>query len=175
MLKIGIIGFGGIAQTAHLKAYSQLEKDGKIKVVAVCDASPERFEQKLEINIGSADVSLGENVVKYTDYKEMLKNEELDMVDICVPTYLHAPITIDSLEAGCHVLCEKPMSLAYEDCKKMIDASLRCGKKLMIGQSPRFGAPFIYIKELIDKKVYGNVKSAIFQRFSTNPVWGWDN
>lgn len=175
MLKVGMIGFGGIAQAAHLKPYIELEKAGKAKLVAVCDVCPERFEQKLEINIGGSDVSLADDVVKYADYREMLKNEALDMVDICVPTYLHASVAMDAMQAGCHVLCEKPMSLEYEACKEMIEVSKRCGKRLMIGQSPRFGVPYIYTKELVDKKVYGDVKSAIFQRFSTNPVWGWDN
>ena len=100
ILKVGMIGFGGIAQTAHLEPYIQLENMGKVKLVAVCDICPERFEQKLEINIGSSDASLGDDVARYTDYREMLKNEELDMVDVCVPTYLHAPIAIDAMEAG---------------------------------------------------------------------------
>lgn len=175
MLKVAIVGFGGIVHSSHLKPHMELEEKGITKLVAVCDVCPERFEEKLEINIGGADVELGTNVKRYTDWKEMLEKEDIDLVDICVPTYLHAEVAIGALEKGCNVLCEKPMSLTYEACRKMCEAAKRTGKKLMIGQCCRFGAPYLYIKKLIDEKTYGKVKSAVFQRLSPPPVWGWDN
>ena len=175
MVKVAIVGFGGIVHSTHLKAHMELENKGITKLVAVCDVCPEKFEEKLEINIGGADVTLGEDVKKYTDWKEMLANEDIDLVDVCVPTYLHAEVAIGALESGHHVMCEKPMSLKYETCLEMCAAAKKSGKKLMIGQCCRFGAPYLYIKKLIDEGTYGKVKSAVFQRLSPPPVWGWDN
>lgn len=175
MIRIGIIGFGGIAQSAHLKPHLELEAKGISKLIAVCDICPERFDEKMEINIGGAEVSLGADVKKYTDWRRMLENEELDMVDICVPTYLHADIAIEALETGHHVLCEKPMSLNYELCKKMCETAKRVGKKLMIAQCCRFSPAYLYLKELVANNTYGKIKSGVFSRASMQPVWGWDN
>ena len=175
MVKVAMIGFGGIAHSQHLKPHLELEESGISKLVAVCDICPERFTEKLEINIGGADVELGADVKKYTDWKEMLEKEDIDMVDICVPTFLHGEISIGALEAGCHVLCEKPMSLTYAQCQKMIEVAKRTGKKFMIGQTVRFNNGMLLIKKLIDEGTYGKVKSAMFQRLSEPPKWSWDN
>ena len=175
MIKVGIIGFGGIAQSAHLKPYLNLEEKGKVKIVAVCDVDPKKFEKKIEINTGSTNASLKTNVRKYTDWKELISNEELDMVDVCVPTFLHKEITVKALDCGLNVLCEKPMSLKYDDCKEMCEVSIRSGKKLMIGQCLRFGPAYVYLKKLIEEGTYGKIKTGVFQRLSPPPVWGWDN
>ena len=175
MLKVGIIGFGGIAQAQHLKPHISLEEKGITKLVAVCDICADRFEETKEINLGKTNAKLGDDVKKYTNWKEMLENEDLDMVDICVPTYLHADIAIGALESGHHVLSEKPMSLNYEDCQRMCEAAKKSHKKLMIGQCCRFSTYYLYIKKLIDEKTYGNVISASFQRLSHPPIWGWNN
>ena len=148
MLNVAIIGFGGIAKAAHLNPYLQLQKDGFVKLVAVCDVCSEQFTEKAEINIGESDSGLSEEVNKYTDYKEMLQKESVDMVDICLPTFLHAEATIYALNAGCHVLCEKPMSLNYDLCSAMVDAANKNGKKLMIGQCLRFFNIYNFLKEM---------------------------
>lgn len=175
MVKIAMVGFGGIAQSAHLKPHLELQEKGEVKLVAVCDICPERFEQKMEINIGGSDVTIGDDVKKYTDWREMLQKEEVDMVDVCVPTYLHAEIAIAALESGHHVLCEKPMSLTYDKCLDMCNAAKRAGKLLMIGQCVRFGAATGYLKKAIDEGTFGKLKTGIFRRLSPPPVWGWDN
>ncbi len=175
MINVAIIGFGGIAKAAHLNPYLQLQKDGILNLVAVCDVCPERFEEKAEINIGESDLMLDETVNKYTNYKEMLEKESIDMVDICLPTYLHAEATIYALNAGCHVLCEKPMSLNFELCQNMINAANKNGKKLMIGQCLRFFNIYNYLREIVVNKTYGDVKGGIFFRSSAPPIWGWEN
>ena len=175
MIKIAMIGFGVIAHAAHLKPHLELEARGEVKLVAVCDICPERFDEKVEINIGGSDVTLNEDVKRYTDWREMLGKEDVDMVDICVPTYLHAEIAIAALKSGHHVLCEKPMSLTYEKCLEMCDAAKSAGKKLMIGQCVRFGAATAYLKKEIEAGTYGKIKTGIFRRLSPPPVWGWDN
>ena len=84
MLKVGIIGFGGIAQAQHLKPHIALEEKGVTKLVAVCDICADRFEETKEINLGKTNAKLGDDVKKYTNWKEMLEKEDLDMVDICM-------------------------------------------------------------------------------------------
>ncbi len=175
MLKIGMLGFGGIAKSAHLPPHLELEKEGLSKLVAVCDITPERFDGNIEINTGSSNSAFPESVRKYTDFDEMLKNEDLDVIDICLPTYLHADFTVKALESGCHVLCEKPMSLNFESCRLMCETAKKMNKKLMIGQCNRFSAAHLLLKEYVDKKTFGKVRNVLFTRFSTTPDWGWEN
>lgn len=175
MIKVALIGFGGIAKAAHLVAYLTLAQKGIVELVSVCDIVPERFEEKMEINLGGNDLELGENVRKYTDWREMLANEDVDIVDICLPTYLHADTTIEVLGMGYNVLCEKPMSLSYEDCCRMVEAANKSGKKLMIGQCLRFSNKYNYLKKIVEENTFGAVKTGVFRRMSGPPVWGWDN
>lgn len=175
MLKIGLLGFGGIGKSAHLPPHLALEKEGISKLVAVCDITPERFDNDIEINTASSTATLPENIHRYTDFDAMLENEELDLIDICLPTYLHAPYTVRALETGHHVLCEKPMSLDYESCRLMCDTAKKMGKKLMVGQCNRFSAAHLLLKKYVDEKTFGQVRNVLFTRFSTTPDWGWDN
>lgn len=175
MIKVAMIGFGGIAQGAHAPAYAQLEKQGKAKLVAACDICPERFNKKIEINIGGADTTYGETLKQYSDWQEMLEKETVDMVDICLPTFLHAEVATAVLKKGYNVLCEKPMSLSYSLCCDMVKASKESGKQLMIGQCLRFDNGYNFIKKSIVENTFGAVKAAFFQRLSSPPVWAWDN
>lgn len=175
MINVAMIGYGGIAQAAHFPAYAELEKKGKAKLVAICDIDEKKFNQKMEINIATNNISISEEINKYTDWKKMLDNEKIDMVDICIPTYMHAPVTIEVLNMGYDVLCEKPMSLNSDLCQKMIETAKNCGRKLMIGQCLRFDNKYNFIKKLVDEKTYGKVKTGVLRRLSPPPVWGWEN
>lgn len=175
MIRVAILGFGGIAQAAHLPAYQKLEKEGKAKLVAVCDIDPARFEGNMEINIGGGDAALSDGVGKYTDWKEMVEKETFDMVDICVPTYLHADMAIEMLNRGYHVLSEKPMSLCYEDCLRMCEAARSADRRLMIGQCLRFGNEYAFLKDAIENNTFGKAVTGMFRRMSGPPIWGWDN
>ncbi|MGN0567025.1 MAG: Gfo/Idh/MocA family protein, partial [Acutalibacteraceae bacterium] len=95
-LKIGIIGVGSIARSAHIPAYL-LEK--RAEIVAVCDIIEERAQNARQKHFKNARV--------YTDYKELLKDPDVQAVDICTPNYMHSVIAVDAMEAGKHVLCEK--------------------------------------------------------------------
>jgi predicted dehydrogenase len=108
MLRVALIGFGGIAQSSHLPAYRNLQERGKVKLVAACDIDPKRFSTKMEINIGSAEDEEQMDFNKYSNWEEMLAQEEVDMVDICLPTFLHAEIAIELLNRGYNVLCSSP-------------------------------------------------------------------
>lgn len=174
LLKAALIGFGGIAQAAHVPAYASLEKKGKAKLVAACDIDPDRFGQKLTINIGSAGTE-PLPIHFYTDLEEMLAKEEIDLIDICLPTFLHAKTAIDMLRRGYHVMSEKPMARTYEDCRAMVEAAAQSKGRLMIGQCLRFFPEYMALKEILDAGTYGRPLSAVFRRMSGPPLWSWEN
>ncbi len=125
-LRYGIIGCGGCGRGKHLTSYSKMPD---VELVAVCDiiASRANFAAD-QFNVEAA----------YTNYMEMLAEEELDIVSVATPNHVHAPATIAALQAGCHVHCEKPASLTPELVQAMVNAKDKSGKKLMIGLNNRF-------------------------------------
>ncbi|MEZ0537457.1 Gfo/Idh/MocA family protein [Caldicellulosiruptoraceae bacterium PP1] len=177
MLKIGLIGLGFMGRT-HFENYIRLEKEGlPIKLVALCDIDKTKFEDNkvtgnLDVGKGNYDFS---NYKLYFDYVKMIEEEELDIIDISLPTYLHADAAIKALDKGINVLCEKPMALNSDECSKMIEASLRNNKKLMIAQCLRFWPAYEYLKECVEDKRFGNVVSAYFFRGGSTPLWSYQN
>ncbi|NIK70530.1 Gfo/Idh/MocA family oxidoreductase [Paenibacillus sp. BK720] len=175
MLKIGLIGLGFMGKT-HLENYLRLEREGApIRVVALCDVD----EAKLNGggSGGNIDTS-SENAIdygrfnKYTSVQEMLDSEQLDAVDITLPTFLHRDVTTQCLSSGVHVLCEKPMAMNAEECDAMIAAAEASGKQLMIGQCLRFWPAYVYLQELVRSGKFGSVTNAYFYRGGGTPSWG---
>lgn len=175
MLKIGLIGLGFMGRT-HMENYLRLEKEGlRIQLAAVCDIDPEKLEGRASggnIETTSEDAVDFGRFKKYASVEEMLEQEELDAVDIALPTYLHKEVTVRCLQAGLHVLCEKPMAMNAEECEEMIGAAEANSKQLLIGQCLRFWPAYVYLKELVEKKTYGEVTSASFFRGGGTPTWG---
>ncbi len=163
MLKAAIIGCGFIHGT-HRNAYAQLEKEGLAKLVAICDI---RKEKLTELPYDGLNL--------YTDVDDLLEKEELDMVSICLPTYLHKDMAIKFMKAGINVVCEKPMSLQYEDCMEMLRASEETGKYLMIAHSARFGRDLRIIKDFLDSGKGGGLVSAFFQSADGTPYWSFED
>ncbi len=145
-LKVAVIGCGSIATHRHLPEYAANEN---VEITAVCDIVGERAEEAAAKYQAKA----------YTDYKTLLKEESIDAVSVCLPNYLHAPVSIDALNTGAHVLCEKPMATSIEEADKMIEVAERNGKKLMIGHNQRFVASHQKAKELIESGAIGKVYS----------------
>lgn len=174
MLKVALIGYGGIAQAAHLPAYKSLEKKGKAKLVAACDIDEKKFTEKMAINIGEGSEA-PEQINFYTDVNEMLEKETVDLIDICVPTLLHKPIAEDMLKRGYNVMCEKPMCRTYEDCVQLIKTEKNSKGKLMIAQCLRFFPEYMYLKSVIESGEFGKPISSVFRRMSAPPVWSWEN
>ena len=142
----GIIGFGKIGPRHKEK----IEKNFNCNLIAICDIDKNKL-----IDI------VGNNIQLYTDYKEMLKDKVIDVVAVCSPNYLHAQMTIDALNAGKHVICEKPMALSTQDCEKMIDAKLKNNKKLFIVKQNRYNPPVQAVKSLLEKKKLGKLLSVV--------------
>ena len=174
-IRVAMIGFGGIAR-AHYMGYARLSVEGApVKLVAVCDIEPERFDAKLKINAYNTSESLPESIRRYTDVDELIRSEEFDMADICLPTYLHKDYSIKLMAAGKHVMCEKPMALSGEDCEEMLAASKKFGRRLMIGQCLRFNATYEYLKDAVASGRYGALRRLFMERRSAQPKWSFDH
>ncbi|SHJ13655.1 Predicted dehydrogenase [Clostridium amylolyticum] len=177
MLKVGIIGLGFMGG-GHLAKYQQLEKEGfPVELVAICDVDESKLKGKAvegNLEVGKSKYDLSKYRL-YTNMDEMLEKEELDYVDIALPTYLHAEATIKALNKGLHVLCEKPMALNVQECQSMIDAAKKNNKKLMIGQCLRFEPAYVVLKDYVDNKKLGEVTCAYFFRGGTTPIWSFEN
>jgi len=174
MLKAAIIGFGSISRS-HRKEYLKLEALGKVKLTCAYDVDPEAFARVVKNNLENPSKALPEHLQYYTDLDEMLSKEEIDFVDICVPTYWHREMAVKLLTRGYHVLCEKPMALCYDDCVAMIQAAKDAKKELMVGQCLRFYPAFDAIKSMVEEQRYGALQGAFFTRLSSLPTWGWKN
>lgn len=177
MLKVGLVGLGFMGNS-HLQNYIRLEEEGfPIKLVAICDVDDAKqggalVEGNLPTGVSPVDFS---KYHFYKDMAEMIEKEELDYVDLCLPTYLHSPMAVKAMSLGMHVFCEKPMAISSEAAQEMIDASEKYDKQLMIGQTLRFFPSYLYVKEAIDTNRYGKVVAASFFRGGTTPIWSWDN
>ncbi len=164
IIRVGIIGCGGIANGKHMKSLQKVEN---CEMVAFCDIIPERAE-KAKVDFGTPDAKV------YTDYKELLKDESIDVVHVCTPNRSHSFITVDALEAGKHVMCEKPMAINSAEAKKMLDAAKRTGKKLTIGYQNRFRDDNQYLKKEALDGTFGDIyyaKATALRRRAV-PTWG---
>lgn len=147
-------------------------------VVAVCDSDPDIVEnsKKAGGNIEGADSAIDFDALKlYSDFDKMLADGVVDAISLTLPTFLHCSFTVKALEAGVHVLCEKPMALNVDECSKMIAAADKSGKVLQIGHCIRFWPEYVKAKEIIDSGEYGKVIAATFSRLGSAPTWGADD
>lgn len=162
--RIGIIGCGGIANGKHMPSLSKLNN---VEMVAFCDIVKERAE-KAKADYGTPEAKV------YTDYKELLKDGSIDIVHVLTPNREHSFITVDALESGKHVMCEKPMAKTYEEAKKMLDAAKRTGKKLTIGYQNRQTPEAQYVKGACTEDALGDIyyARALALRRRAVPTWG---
>lgn len=160
-MRIGIIGAGGMG-TVHFNNYAHI---AGCEVVALCDPSPQA--QKL---------AQGMDVRVYADPGEMLAQEQLDVVDVCTPTFLHKQHVTQALQSGRHVICEKPLALHYADARTLYDLAEQKGVLLLVGQVLQYAPSSRVLKDLVRTKEYGRLLDAQFLRLSACPRWvknGW--
>ena len=163
-VRIGVIGCGGIANGKHMPAE---KRNPAAEMVAFCDLIEERAVK------ARADYGKPEDKV-YTDYRELLKDKSIDAVLVLTPNCSHCEITVAALEAGKHVMCEKPMAMNYEEAKKMIAARDKAGKVVTIGYQNRYRKDSIYLKQQAEAGMFGDVyyAEAIAIRRRAVPTWG---
>ncbi len=154
MLKVGLVGVGGISG-AHIPAWDAMED---VQLVALCDVRQEQL-------------AAYESKHCYTDLDEMLQKEDLDILDICLPTFLHTEVALKAMNRGIHVLCEKPVSLAKEDVALLYETAKKNNVRFMVAQVLRFWPEYEALKEIYDSGKYGKLLSGSMRRLSVCPRW----
>lgn len=145
-VRAGIIGCGKIAQVRHIPEYME---NPDTEIAGFYDFNKERAEELAERYHCRA----------YDSVDELLADETINAVSVCVANNAHAEVSVKALNAGKHVLCEKPMAMSPEECRAMVEAAEKNGKKLMIGQNQRLAKAHVKAKLLIADKAIGDVIS----------------
>lgn len=136
-LKVGIVGCGGVVHQEHIPSFSKLSN---AVVQSVCDMNQDLARQTAARHgIPGA----------YAGLTEMLAGEKLDIVDICVPPQIHAPIALEALNAGCHILMEKPMALKVSDCDAMLEAARKNDRKICVIHNQLYNPPFPRARQMV--------------------------
>lgn len=157
-LRVGVIGVGGISG-AHIPAWKAMED---VDLVCLCDIRPEQMNAFHDLR-------------KYTNYEEMLANEQLDIVDICLPTYLHVDYALKAIEKGINVITEKPISLHSGDAIRVYEAAAAHHVHFMVAHCLRFWPAYCYIKKVYDSEKYGKLLSASMWRVGEIPEGSYDD
>ena len=167
-LNVAIVGFGFMGRT-HYGVWRKLRN---VRVACVCDSNLAQITAKTKGNLDVADDSdLSPSVRIYDDFDKMLTSEQLDIVDITLPTPLHPDMTVKALSKDVNVLCEKPMAIDAKTCDRMIAAEKKSKARLMIAQCVRYWPEYAVLRKYVESGKYGKVIAADFTRFSPAPVW----
>lgn len=154
----------------HIKA---MENVAGAELAAVVSEDPKKLSGDLSAiggNLGiSGDQMDFSGVAKYSKFDDMLRDPGIEAVDLCLPTYLHAPLAIAALRAGKHVMVEKPMGLDGDECDRMIAEAEQAGKVLMAAQVLRFWPSYVAMREALPR--LGELRSALFRRKCAGPAW----
>ncbi|NQU41777.1 Gfo/Idh/MocA family oxidoreductase [bacterium] len=157
-MKVAVIGCGSIGK-AHAASYVV---DPRADLGAVVDILPEKAEALAALHNSRAE----------TDYRTVLQDDSFQAVSVCTPNDLHAPITIEALEAGKHVLCEKPIALNVAEAVRMCDTARHHSRVLAIGVVNRFGTAVNLIKDMIDRGELGRIYHVSFQQLNHRGIPG---
>ncbi|MEA3407502.1 MAG: Gfo/Idh/MocA family oxidoreductase [Chloroflexota bacterium] len=161
-IRVGIIGAGGIARHAHVPGY-QAQQD--VELAAICDVVPGKAASlATEHDIPHA----------YDGCEEMLEEEELDAVSVCTPNFAHKEATLMALEAGLHVLCEKPIAMNVQEGREMVEAARKRDLVLQIGLHRRFEPASRTLKRFVEAGELGDIYygEATYMRRRGIPSWG---
>ncbi|MEQ1822598.1 MAG: Gfo/Idh/MocA family oxidoreductase [Fimbriimonadaceae bacterium] len=161
MIRVGLIGCGFMGRM-HANVYGILENT---ELALVCDnkvGRAEEFEKTFPTS-------------RAATFDQMLSDDSIDVIDICLPTYLHCDHTVRALMAGKHVMCEKPMAMSLEEADRMIEAMNSSGKQLMLGHCIRFWPEYAYLKRAIDEGNLGDLLSINLSRTCEFPYWSSEN
>lgn len=160
-IRIAIVGAGGMGKV-HYANYREIEG---CEVVAVCDSAP-----------AAAETAAAWGLPLFKNVTEMCNAVEIDVVDVCTPTFLHHDMVMESLRCGKDTITEKPIALSYADAKEMLDEAEKQGCLLFVAQVLQFTKEVRYLHEAVESGVYGKPLDACFERLSACPQWavgGW--
>lgn len=162
-VRVGLIGGGGIARGCHIPGFLSIPEE--CEVSWICDVSPEALEQAKSLVPGAKAT---------TNFHDILNDPAVDAVSITTPNKFHMQPAIDSLKAGKHVLCEKPLAMNAEEAKAICRAAKESGKLLQVALQMRFGGGAKFIKDYIDHGHMGDIYYARAQALRRRgvPHWG---
>ncbi|MGL4594763.1 MAG: Gfo/Idh/MocA family protein [Thermoguttaceae bacterium] len=171
MLKIGITGIGFMGMI-HYLAYQNIPG---VQVSAICEKIPERLRgdwTKIKGNFGPQGTQMDLSGVKtYSEMSDMLADDSLDLIDVCLPPNVHAEATIAALNAGKNVLCEKPIALKLSEAEKMFAAAERNKKLLMVAHVLPFFVSHAFVYEAVRSGRFGKLLGGHFNRVISDPTW----
>lgn len=164
-MKVGVIGCGGMG-TTHYLSLKALSSQMDVEVAALADCRKE-FLDKASSYFPDAKT--------YRYGMELIEKEDLDVVHICLPTYLHVEHAVAAMERGMHVLVEKPVCLTREEGGRILEAEKRTGRKVMVGQVVRLFDEYRYLKQAYDNRIFGPLRSMVMDRISGDVRWGFED
>ena len=170
-MRVAVLGLGFMG-SVHLKALRSIPG---AELAAVYSSDPVKLSGDLSAiqgNLGGPGEHFDFSTVrKYTDIPALLADASIDAVDLCLPTDLHAPVAVDALRAGKHVLVEKPMAIDTASARRMIDEATRQNRILMTGQVLRFFPMYQVLRDRLRDGQLGQVRWAMFRRRCAAPAW----
>ncbi len=155
MINVAIVGLGNIS-AAHIEAWQAFPD--RARIVAMVDIIPEKARARA--------AEYGVDCEIFDDHHAILDREDIDLVDVCTPPYVHAEISINALRAGKHVICEKPMAASLEECDAVIRAAEESGRLFSSIAQNRFRTSISRLKQVLDSGIAGEVK-----HFSVDSLW----
>jgi predicted dehydrogenase len=171
LIRVGIVGVGFMGWI-HWLAYRKVRG---MQVAAISTRDRRRLAgdwRGIQGNFGPAGEQVDlSKVAAYAELDDLLNDERIDLVDITLPTYLHAEVAIRALAAGKHVLCEKPMALRLADCKRMVAAAKKADRLLFIAHVLPFFPEYQWALKVIGSGKYGQVLGGEFRRVIVDPPW----
>ena len=160
-LRVGVIGVG-FAGRAHMEGYKNAEE---AELIAVCDVSKDRAQEAAD-KYGISKI--------FTDYEEMLKLSDLEAISVCLPNTMHMPVTVAALEAGKHVLCEKPLAANAKQAANMVETAKKTGKTLAMSLNFRYEGRSLTLKKMIEAGELGDIYYAKTSMLRSNAIpRGW--
>lgn len=157
MVKVAIVGAGFMGDT-HATAYQSMEN---AQLMAICDQNVEKGVQLAEKF----------HCAHYADLDEMIASCEVDLVDICLPTFLHEQFAVKAANAGKNIICEKPVTLNVESLDRMLKAVEENHVTMYVGQVVRFWPEYVEAKKLLENGTLGELKAYYAARLSEHPAW----
>ena len=164
MIRIGLIGLGFMGET-HAACYEALLKNEQFKVTAVSDLNKDKAV-KFAAKFG-AEV--------FVNGMELIEKANINTVDICLPTYLHADHAIRAMDKGFDVFIEKPVCIKETEAARLLETKRKTKVKVAVGHCIRFWDEYVYLKNAIEQNTYGKLINGVFKRVSPKPEWGWDD
>ena len=174
MIGVGVVGLGFMGR-GHIVRYARMQN---ATLVAVADQEAERRKPdfrpggNLDLGIRALD---WEKIHVAESAEELIRDPHVDIVDICLPTYLHCRYAIMALEQGKHVICEKPMALSVAEADQMLAAARAAQRQLFVAQVVRFWPEFTYLRQLVEGGELGRLNFLSLSRQSAPAAWSWDN